>query len=300
MPFYKEQDVPDQTGRTILITGANAGIGFEAARVLAGKGAQVLLGCRDQTKALDAIDRIKAVHLDADLAWVPLDLTSLSSVRAAAEQVKALPQLDILINNAGVMVPPKTLTEDGFELQFGVNHLGHFALTGLLLDTLRAQPDSRIVNVSSLAHHMGRIDFDDINAERSYDAMTRYGMSKLANMLFTLALQQRLNDEATHTIVTGCHPGIADTSLARYLPDWVNLAMPLMQPFFNSAAEGALPTLMAATRHGLHGGEYFGPNLRGETARYAGKAAIALQARDKAAAERLWDLSESMTGVTYS
>jgi NAD(P)-dependent dehydrogenase (short-subunit alcohol dehydrogenase family) len=299
MPFYKEQDVPDQTGRTILITGANAGIGFEAARVLAGKGAQVLLGCRDETKALDAIDRIKAVHIDADLAWVPLDLTSLSSIRAAAEQVNALPQFDVLINNAGVMVPPKTLTEDGFELQFGVNHLGHFALTGLLLDTLRAQPDSRIVNVSSLAHHMGKIDFDDINAERSYDAMTRYGMSKLANMLFTLALQQRLSDEATHTIVTGCHPGIADTSLARYLPDWVNSAMPLMQPVFNSAAEGALPTLMAATRHGLHGGEYFGPNLRGETARYAGKAAIALQARDKAAAERLWDLSESMTGVTY-
>jgi NAD(P)-dependent dehydrogenase (short-subunit alcohol dehydrogenase family) len=122
MPFYKEQDVPDQTDRTILITGANAGIGFEAARVLAGKGAQVLLGCRDETKALGAIDRIKAVHLDADLAWIPLDLTSLSSVRAAAEQVNALPQLDILINNAGVMVPPKTLTEDGFELQFGVNH----------------------------------------------------------------------------------------------------------------------------------------------------------------------------------
>jgi NAD(P)-dependent dehydrogenase (short-subunit alcohol dehydrogenase family) len=176
MPFYKEQDVPDQTGRTILITGANAGIGFEAARVLAGKGAQVLLGCRDETKALDAIDRIKAVHIDADLAWVPLDLASLISVRAAAEQVNALPQLDVLINNAGVMVPPKTLTEDGFELQFGVNHLGHFALTGLLLDTLRAQPDSRIVNVSSLAHHMGKIDFDDINAERSYDAMTRYAM----------------------------------------------------------------------------------------------------------------------------
>jgi NAD(P)-dependent dehydrogenase (short-subunit alcohol dehydrogenase family) len=300
MPFYKEQDVPDQTGRTILITGANTGIGFEAARVLAGKGAQVLLGCRDEAKALDAIDRITTLHSGANVAWTPLDLTSLTSIRAAAEQVNALPQLDVIINNAGVMVPPKTLTEDGFELQFGVNHLGHFALTGLLLDKLRAQPDSRIVNVSSLAHHMGRIDFDDINAERSYDAMSRYGMSKLANMLFTLALHDRLSSEDASTLVTGCHPGIADTSLARYLPDWVNTAMPLMQPFFNSAAEGALPTLMAATRHGLHGGEYFGPNLRGETARYAGKAAIALQARDKATAARLWALSEAMTGVTFS
>ena len=299
MPFYKEQDVPDQTGRTILITGANAGIGFEAARVLAGKGAQVLLGCRDKTKALDAIDRIKTLHNAADVVWIPLDLTSLASVRAAAKQVSAMPQLDVLINNAGVMGPPKTLTEDGFELQFGVNHLGHFALTGLLLDKLRQQPDSRVVNVSSLAHHMGRIDFDDINAERKYDAMSRYGMSKLANMLFTLQLHRRLSDEGASTLVTGCHPGIADTSLARYMPGWVSTAMPLMQPFFNSAAEGALPTLMAAPRHGLHGGEYFGPNLRGETARYAGKAAIALQARDKTSAAKLWQLSETMTGVTF-
>ena len=163
--MYNEDNVPKQNGKTFFITGANTGIGFETARVLAGRKARVLLGCRSEVKASDAIGRIRSISSDADLMWVPLDLTSLESIRKAADIVQNEPRLDVLVNNAGVMIPPKETTKDGFELQFGVNHLGHFALTGMLLDKLKATDSARIVNVSSLAHKQGKIDFDDIHAQ---------------------------------------------------------------------------------------------------------------------------------------
>lgn len=299
--MYSISDVPTLEGRVALITGANTGIGFETARVLAGKGARVLLGCRSRQKAEDAIARITAEHPEAELRWVPLDLASLGSVREAAKIVRTgEPRLNLLINNAGVMMPPYTLTEDGFELQFGVNHLAHFALTGLLLDGLLAQNGSRIVNVSSLAHRSGFIDFVDPQAKKLYGAQTRYQMSKLANLLFTLELQRRLEQAKADCLAVACHPGIADTELGRYMPGWINLLLPVARPFFNSATEGALPTLQAATDPGVRGGEYYGPVARGETARGSGLAIIHPRARNAEAATRLWKLSEELTGVHFT
>jgi NAD(P)-dependent dehydrogenase (short-subunit alcohol dehydrogenase family) len=299
MQPYTEASVPDQHGRTILVTGANTGIGFEAARVLAERGARVLLGCRSEEKAEDAIDRILERHATADVAWVPLDLTSLRSVRAAAATVAAEPRLDVLVNNAGVMIPPRTLTEDGFELQFGVNHLGHFALTGLLVDRLAATSGARVVNVSSLAHRTGQIDFDDPQAERSYDAMRRYRMSKAANMVFTFELARRFAARGLDVTAVACHPGVADTELSRTFPAWFGLVGLFLRPFFNSPAEGALPTLMATTSPDVEPTDYFGPVKRGETAGSAGPAFIARHVRDEALGRRLWDLSMRLTGVAY-
>jgi NAD(P)-dependent dehydrogenase (short-subunit alcohol dehydrogenase family) len=299
MSDYTETSVPDQTGKTIFITGANTGIGFEAARVLAGKGARVLLGCRSEEKAHEAIGRIAKVHPDADLTFIPLDLTSLKSVERAAAEVSKEPRLDVLVNNAGVMIPPKTLTEDGFELQFGVNHLAHFALTGNLVDLLAATPGARIVNVSSGAHRAGRIDFEDPHAEHSYNAVKRYGMSKAANMYFTLELARRLEAAGLDVTSVACHPGIADTELSRTFPAWFGIIAPILRPLFNSPAEGALPTLMAATLPAASPSDYFGPTKRGEMARGAGKAKISQHVRDEEPARRLWDLSVELTGVSY-
>lgn len=295
---YEESSVPDQHGRTIFITGANSGLGYEAARVLAGKGARVLLGCRSKAKANDAMERIRALHPGADLAWIPIDLTSLAAVESAARTVKAEPRLDVLVNNAGVMIPPKTLTEDGFELQFGVNHLGHFALTGHLLDLLAATPGARVVSVSSIAHVRGRIDFDDPQAEKSYSPMGRYEMSKAANLYFMLELARRCAAQGVSVTSVACHPGVAETELSRTFPSWFRLVTPLLRPFFNSAAEGALPMLMAVTSD-VRPADYFGPVKRLGTARSAGPAKIADHVRDEAVGRRLWDLSSKLTGVSY-
>jgi len=296
--LYTEKDVPDQVGRTFFVTGANTGIGFEAARVLAQRGARVLLGCRSEDKAQAAIARIQAETSGAELRYIPLDLASLASVAAAAEAVQDEPRLDVLINNAGVMMPPKTLTEEGFESQFGINHLAHFALTGLLLPTLMSQADARVVNVASSAHKFGRIDYSDPHAQQSYRAGARYGMSKLANLLFTFELQRRLQAADTALDVIACHPGGADTELARHFPKGLyTVVQPLARLVMNTAAEGALPTLRAATDPQALGGEYYGPAGLFEIARSAVKVVPSSQARDEADARRLWELSVELTGV---
>ncbi|MEM7412097.1 MAG: oxidoreductase [Myxococcota bacterium] len=299
MSGYEESSVPDQSGKTIFITGANTGIGFEAARVLAERGARVLLGCRSEEKAQEAIAAIRAARDDADVAWVPLELASLKSVASAAEQVNREPRLDALVNNAGVMVPPKTLTEEGFELQFGVNHLAHFALTGRLLDRLASTGAARVVTVSSTAHHTGRIDFDDLHAERSYAAMGRYQMSKAANLHFTFELARRCTAEAIDITSVACHPGIADTELSRTFPAWFGLVAPLIRPLFNTPAEGALPTLMATTAPDVRGRDYFGPTKRFESARSAGPARVAAHIRKEEVGRRLWERSAELTGTAY-
>ena len=213
---WTEADVPDQSGRTAVITGANSGIGFEAARLLAQRGALLLLGCRDQGKAHDAVVRIRAVAPRADVRVVPLDLASLRSVRAAAAQVRsACEGIDLLINNAGVMMPPYGVTADGFELQFGINHLGHFALTGLLLDRLAGRPGARVVTVSSNSHREGRINFDDLQSQHGYRRIAGYGQSKLANLMFTYELQRRLAAAGSPAIAAAAHPGLTRTDLAR-------------------------------------------------------------------------------------
>ena len=297
MSTFTASDVPDQSGRTILVTGANTGIGFETAKTLSERGARVLLGCRSEARASEAMERIADDVDGADLRFVPLDQGDLASVAAAAELVAEEDRLDVLVNNAGIMMPPRELTTDGFESQFGVNHLGTFALTGQLLDKLAEQPDSRVVVTSSIAHRGGTIHFEDIDASEKYGAQDRYQQSKLANLLFMYELDRRLRAADSTTIAVGCHPGIADTELSRHLPKIVMLAAPLFKVFFNSPAEGAWPTLMAATSADVEGGDYIGPSKRGETAGPAHKVPSAERARDEEVAAQLWDLSIEMTGV---
>ena len=294
---YTEADVPDQTEKTFFITGANTGIGYDAARVLASRNARVLLGCRSEEKANMAISAIKTVKSNADVAWIPLDLTSLKSIENAALMVREEENLDAIINNAGVMVTPKTVTEDGFELQFGVNHLGHFALTGHLIEKLLTNPNSRIVNVSSLAHRRGKIDYQDIHASKSYNRMRRYQMSKFANILFTLELDRKLRDLDSNVLAVACHPGVSVTELFRHSA--FNKLFSVFSPMMNSSAEGALPTLMATTDPSVKGGDYYGPKKMGEMRHSSQKVAIVDSARDEEDASRLWDLSEKLTGVHY-
>ncbi len=297
MTGFTDADVPVLEGKTFLVTGANTGIGLETARVLAERGARVLLGCRSADKAEAAINSIRETAPDAPLEHIPLDLGNLDSVRDAAALVGQEVQLDGLINNAGIMMPPLERTAQGYESQFGVNHLGPFALTGLLLPLLMSTENARVVNTSSVAHRGGDIHFSDINADRSYNRARRYGQSKLANLLYSMELQRRLEAAGSSAISVGCHPGIADTELSRYMPRVVRFTAPLVNKFFNTSLEGAWPTLMAATSGEVVGGDYIGPIKRGETAGPAGKARANARSRDPELAERLWGLSIEMTGI---
>ena len=297
MKGFTAAHVPDQTGKTMVVTGANTGLGFETAKALAGKGARVLLGCRSQLKAQVAKDRILALYPEADVVIIELDLGSLVSIQKAAQQINQEPRLDVLINNAGIMVPPLEYTQDGFESQFGINHLGPFALTSLLLDKIRATANARIVSTASIAHRRGKINFDDINANKSYSAWARYAQSKMANVYFGYELQRRLNAIGGDTLSVVAHPGIADTELPRYIPKPFMLMMPVLKLFFNSAEQGAWPTLCAATMEGVKGGEYYGPSQRGEIAGPAIKVKSSRRSHDLVVAKKLWDVSIEMTGV---
>jgi len=292
---FTEANVPRQTGKSFIVTGANAGVGFEIARVLAARGARVLLGCREQTRAQDAIARIKRITPNADLVWLPLDLGDLDSVRTAAEIAAKEPRIDALINNAGIMNPPLTRTKQGFESQFGVNHLGVFALTSLLLPKLAETPGSRVVVTSSVAHLKAKIDWDDLNADKSYIKTDRYGGSKLANALFFFELDRRLRAAKSPVTAIGVHPGIASTSLGRHM-GIVQIAGPIVGLLLNSADKGAWPALLAATGKVKPGG-YYGPAGFGGIRGVAGEAKRAPQAEDPALAKRLWGVSIAMTGI---
>lgn len=292
---FTETDVPDQSGKCFIVTGANAGVGFELSRVLAARGARVLLGCREKGRAEEAITRIKQTTPNADLAWLPLDLGDIESVRAAVAMAAKEPRIDALINNAGIMYPPLTRTKQGFESQFGVNHLGVFALTSLLLPKLAETPGSRIVVTSSIAHRMAKIDWDDLNAERSYAKVARYEASKLANMLFFFDLDRRLRASGVPVMAVGVHPGVASTSLGRHM-GLAQLALPIVSLLLNSAAKGAWPALLGATGNVKPGG-YYGPTGFGGIRGVAGEAKRSAQAEDPALAQRLWDVSVAMTGI---
>ena len=295
-------DVPGQRGRVAVITGANSGIGFEAAAVLAAKGARVVLAVRDLAKGEQAAARINDRHRDADVALQELDLASLESVRAAAHDLKAeYPQISLLINNAGVSATPKTLTKDGFELQFGTNHLGHFALTGLLFDHLLPAEDSRVVTVSSLGHRVrSTIDFGNLQSERRYDAFAAYGRSKLANLLFTYELQRRLTANHEATIAVAAHPGSSRTDLLRKSPGWLRISSAVLGPLlFQSPRMGALPTLRASTDPTVRGGQYYGPGGFAEQRGYPKCVHSSAQSRDEELQRRLWMVSEELTGVNY-
>ncbi len=291
-------DLPDLQGRTAVVTGANTGLGFEVAKALAVRGAGVVLACRDAAKAQDAADRIRAAAPGAPVRVLRVDLGSLASVREAAGQLRVgFPQLDLLINNAGVMMPPYGRTEDGFELQLGTNHLGHFALTGLVLDRLLAAPGSRIVTVSSVGHRMGDIYFDDLHFERGYRRMRAYGQSKLANLMFTYELQRRLAAAGAALSALAAHPGSSWTELQRHLPFWMNAVGRVLPS--HGPALGALPALRAATDPAARGGEYYGPGGWNEWTGTPVRVESSARSRDIDAQHRLWDLSEQLTGVTF-
>ena len=293
---WTTDDVPGQQDRLAVVTGANTGLGFETAQALAARGATVVLAVRNVEKGKQAAARIAAAAPGATVTVQELDLSSLDSVRAAAAELRAgHPRIDLLICNAGVMYPPKQTTTDGFELQFGTNHLGHFALTGLLLEQMLPVPGSRVVTVSSVGHRMrARINFDDLQWERSYSRVRAYGQSKLANLMFTYELQRRLAGAGT-TIAVAAHPGFAATELMRHTP-----AAAVVTPLFSQdAAMGALPVLRAGTDPGVLGGQYYGPGgflgLRG----YPKLASSSRRSHDEAVQRRLWAVSEELTGVAF-
>ena len=300
---WTEKDVPDQSGRVAIVTGSNTGLGYDNARVLAARGATVVMAVRDTAKGDAAADRIRELTPGAVVAVHKLDLGSLASVRTAgAELAAAYPRIDLLINNAGVMYPPKQTTVDGFELQFGTNHLGHFALTGLLLNNLLSVDGSRVVVVSSIAHNIrAKIDFADLQWEtRRYDRVASYGQSKLANLMFAYDLQRRLAAAKAKTIAVAAHPGVAATELVRHVP---GAGLPgvnwLSGRLLNTSELGALATLRAATDPAVQGGQYYGPDgfkgLRG----YPVLVTSSPQSHDTALQARLWSVSEELTGVTY-
>jgi NAD(P)-dependent dehydrogenase (short-subunit alcohol dehydrogenase family) len=291
------EQISSQEGRVVVVTGANTGIGFEAARVFAVKGARVVLACRNPQLAEEAVQRILHGQPAADISFMKLDLASLESVRNFASIFSQdYGQLDLLVNNGGVMVPPFSKTTEGFELQFGTNHLGHFALTGLLLELLLKRKGSRVVNISSMAHQMGEIEFDDLHwEERKYNPWAAYGQSKLANLLFTYELQRKLTNAGAVTISVAAHPGWTATDLQR-TSAFARLLNPLLaMPVW----KGTLPTLMAATDTDIRGGEFIGPDkwrqMRGFPVR--GKSNEA--SHNLEVAGRLWEVSEELTGVKF-
>lgn len=293
-------DIPDQSGRTAIVTGANSGLGYDTAAALAAKGAQVVLAVRNPDKGNEAVDRIRKSTPNAAVSLQELDLSSLDSVRRAADELRAAhPRIDLLINNAGVMyVPNRETTKDGFEMQFGTNHLGHFALTGLLLENLLTVEGSRVVTVSSVGHRiLARIRFEDPHFETGYHRVRAYGQSKLANLMFTYELQRRLAAKGSSTIATAAHPGFSDTELMRYIPVFVpDIAWKI---FTQPADKGALPTLRAATDPGVQGGQYYGPDGIGEVRGNPKLVASSAQSHDEDIQHRLWTMSEELTGVTF-
>jgi NAD(P)-dependent dehydrogenase (short-subunit alcohol dehydrogenase family) len=294
---WTSNDIPNQTGRLAIVTGANTGIGFETARALAQKAASVVLACRSRDKGQAAVERILAENPDASVRFEQLDLSDLHSVETFAERVQTQNnRLDLLILNAGVMVPPESKTAQGFELQFGVNHLGHFALTGRLLPLMQKVDGARVVVVSSTAAAMGTVDFDDLQFEkRGYAPWKAYGQSKLANQLFTLELQRRMQAVDSSVVVTAAHPGWTATDLQRT----TNMVRFMNHFFAMQPPQGALPTLRAATDPAVEAGAYYGPHGMMQMRGYPIRVPMVKQANDENAAKRLWDISEELTGVQY-
>jgi NAD(P)-dependent dehydrogenase (short-subunit alcohol dehydrogenase family) len=297
-------DISDQSGRVAIVTGANSGLGLATARELARAGARVLIACRSTAKGDQAAASIRAVVPHAAVEVAPLDLADLSSVRAFAEShATSGSRLDLLINNAGIMAAPRRLTKDGFESQFGTNHLGHFALTGLLLPALLNAPAPRVVTVSSFLHRRGTMRFDDLQGERKYDRWGAYAQSKLANLMFCFELQRRATEAGASLLSLAAHPGYASTNLQFAATDrfyekafgWLGNRL-----IAQSADMGALPTLYAATVPDLPGGTFVGPGGRKEQRGYPKVVTAARKAYDEEAWRRLWDVSEQLTGVHYA
>jgi NAD(P)-dependent dehydrogenase (short-subunit alcohol dehydrogenase family) len=290
-------NISEQEGRVAIVTGSSSGIGYETARVLANKKATVIIAVRNLEKGKTAANKIREDYKNADINVMELDLASLESVRTFADHfLQNYLRLDLLINNAGVMVPPYSKTKDGFELQMGTNHLGHFALTGLLIDVIQDTQDSRIVTVSSGAHQYGRLDFHDLNWEkRKYKAWRAYGDSKIANLYFTYQLDRKLKEKNLSTLAAASHPGWTATELQRHS----GLFSFLNRFFAQDISMGALPTLSAAVGPDVNSGDYFGPSGFKEMKGYPKKVESNELSHDEAIARRLWNVSEELTGVKF-
>jgi NAD(P)-dependent dehydrogenase (short-subunit alcohol dehydrogenase family) len=295
MTKWTATDIPDLGSRVVVVTGANSGLGFETALELARHGAFVVLACRDETRGESALEQIRSKVPDATLRLALFDLADLASVRKFADGFLAEnDRLDVLVNNAGVMaLPERRTTMDGFEMQFGINHLGHYALTGLLLPALLARPAARVVSVTSSAHRMGRIRFDDLQSAHRYRKWLVYGQSKLANVLFTFELDRRTREAPVDLVATVAHPGFAAT----HLQD--NTSFSGFRLFAQSAAQGALPVLYAATAPNVGGGDFFGPDGFTGQRGYPTRVKAARAGRNAETARRLWGVSEELTGVAY-
>jgi NAD(P)-dependent dehydrogenase (short-subunit alcohol dehydrogenase family) len=304
MTGWRARDIPDLTGRRAIVTGANSGLGFQTALELARHGASVLMTSRRRDAGDDAVRRVRDAVPDADVSCGLLDLADLDSVREFADANKA--SIDILVNNAGVMAIPPRLTADGFEMQLGTNHLGHFALTGLLLPDLLARPSARVVTVSSSMHRAGEMNFDDLMGEQSYRPWQAYSQSKLANLLFMRELDRRVREAGIDLLSVAAHPGYAVTNLQSVGPRMARrrLTGAVMRiatsVLGQSAANGALPQLYAATAPGVEGGDYYGPRGVGEQRGLPKKVSMSANARDDGAARRLWEQSAQLTGVQFA
>jgi len=303
---WTEKNIPSQNGKTAIVTGANSGVGYNTSLELAGKEAVVILACRSMEKGETALRRIKRNFPNAKLDLQQLDLASLASIRSFSQRIHdAYSSIDMLINNAGVMNIPRSLTEDGFEMQFGTNHLGHFALTSLLYDLVTAAENSRIVTVSSIAHLNGTINFDDLMGEKTYDSQAAYRQSKLANLLFTLELAHRLEANGSSTISIAAHPGVTNTNLIAAGPEMrgqplLKFVMKFATRIFAMPAwKGALPQLYAAVAEDVRNGEYFGPDGFEEMKGYPHRAVRTETAQDPELARKLWKVSEELTGIRY-
>ena len=294
MKGFTFDDIPDQSGRTALVTGANTGIGYHIAEMLAKNGAHVLMGCRSMDRAQSARDDMLKAVPGAEIDIVELDLEDMASVRAAAEGIDSL---DLLINNAGIMWVPHGIGTGGAERHFAVNHLGHFALASLLLPALAKGKDPRVVVQSSIAHRPAAIDFENLSGEHDYALQKFYGQSKLANLMFALELDRRLRAAGSPIASIACHPGVAKTELTRQV-GWAKIVMPIFGPLLNTAKKGALPALQAATDAAAQGGDYYGPyGFMEATGGSSGRAVATATARDPLLAARLWEISKDMTGV---
>lgn len=294
---WSQSDIPDQTGRVAVVTGANSGIGLETARELARRGAHIVLACRSQARADEAIEDIRFELPESQIDFMALDLADLEQVRAFSASVHArFDRLDLLINNAGVMIPPASKTKQDFELQFGVNHIGHFALTGLLLDLLLASEGARIISVSSTAHRMGRMNFEDLDFDaRGYNASSAYAQSKLANLLFIAELARKLDGAGADVLAAAAHPGWTQTNLQKH-----STVFQFMNPVFGmQPIGGALPTLRAATDRSVEANDYFGPGRFFEIWGAPKKVGRTERAKSIADASRLWEISEERSGVRF-
>jgi NAD(P)-dependent dehydrogenase (short-subunit alcohol dehydrogenase family) len=295
--------LPSQEGRLAVITGANTGLGFENAKYFAGAGMKVVMACRSEDRARDAISRIKADIKDADLVFMQIDLSDLSSVRRFADDFsRQYDRLDLLINNAGIMWTPYEQSVDGFEGQMAANYFGHYLLTSLLLDYIPNEPEARIVSLSSIAHtQIKRIRFHDIHWEKKYNKFGAYAQTKLACLMFAIELQRRLEQAGWKTLSVAAHPGISDTELVRTLKPWqISLIRHTIGPFFtHPPAEGAIPQVMAALDPEVRGGEYLGPQGFREFSGPSGEAKIKPWAQDPDANKQLWEVSAKLTGAAW-